>query len=134
VRHPLSTSPDFYTLPVRAQYPTQYTHSSNTPLRITYYANSFRVAVSIHNFVYNRCANWMFHGIGCESFPSAVVSTNTLFKWKVAVCASSSVVTSIEKRPSLGRCSELRGESPHRTITCHVNRISSHLQETAQYR
>lgn len=63
------------------------------------------MAVSIHNLVYSLCANWNLHGNGSELLPSGVVLTNTLFKWKVAVCFSWSVVTSIENRPSLGRWS-----------------------------
>jgi hypothetical protein len=79
----------------------------------------FRVALSIHNLVYSLCRNCIFHGIGCESFPSGDVFTKIDFRWNVAICAASSVLTSIEKRPSDGRWSAFNGESPQRTITYH---------------
>jgi hypothetical protein len=60
--------------------PNQSSYIIYTPVRTNHYANSFRVAVSIHNFVYSRCANWKFQGNGSLPFPSAVVSTSTLFK------------------------------------------------------
>lgn len=82
-----------------------------------YCVNIFRVAPSIHNFVYHLCASWNFHGSGSRSLPSGVVLTNTLFKWNVAVSAFSSVLTSMENSPSLALCSWLSGESPQRTMT-----------------
>lgn len=63
----------------------------------------FLVALSIHSFVYHLCASWKFHGNGCASFPSGVVFTKTDLRWNVAICAASSVLTSMEKRPSEGR-------------------------------
>jgi hypothetical protein len=79
--------------------------------------SSFLVELSIHSFVYHLCASWKFHGSGSAPWPSGVVFTRTDLRWKVAICASSSFVTSMEKRPSEGRWSLMSGESPPRTMT-----------------
>jgi hypothetical protein len=95
-----------------------YSCATVSSCRVGYDFSTFLVALSIHSLVYHLCANWKFHGSGCESLPSGVVLTKMDLRWNVAICLASSVLTSMEKRPSEGRWSAFSGESPQRTMTC----------------
>ena len=90
-------------LSLRFQVRTWYLEPLLLHQASNYAFSIFLVALSIQSFVYNLCANWKFQGSGFESLPSGVVFTKTDLRWNVAICAASSVLTSIEKRPSDGR-------------------------------